>query len=41
MSCLTRKDLSEYDNVNVGKEGFIPISVKPTMSAIQLTEDLV
>jgi hypothetical protein len=41
MSCLTEKDLVKYDYVSVGKEGFAPISVKPTTSATWLTRDLV
>jgi hypothetical protein len=41
MSCLTEKDLLKYDYVSVGKEGFAPISVKPTTSATWLTRDLV
>jgi hypothetical protein len=28
MGCLTGRDLFEYDYVSVGKDGFVPISVK-------------
>jgi hypothetical protein len=40
MSCLTEKDLSNYDYVSVRKVGFVPISIKPTTSATRLTRDL-
>jgi hypothetical protein len=29
-----------YDYISVGKDGFVPISVKPTISATQLAYDL-
>jgi hypothetical protein len=32
MRCLTRRDLAEYDYVSIGKDGFVPISMKPTRS---------
>jgi hypothetical protein len=28
---LSRQDLSEYDFVSVGRQGFVPVNVKPTM----------
>jgi hypothetical protein len=28
MKCLTGRDMSGYDYVSVGKDGFVPISVK-------------
>ena len=28
--CLSGRDLSSYDYVSVGKDGSIPVSVKPT-----------
>jgi hypothetical protein len=41
MKCLTGRDLMGYDYINVGKEGFVPISVKLAISATQLAHDLV
>jgi hypothetical protein len=41
MKCLTSRDLIGYDYVSVGKDGFVPISVKPTMGATRLAHDLV
>jgi hypothetical protein len=32
MSCLTGCDLTNYDYVSVGKDGFVPISVKLMMN---------
>jgi hypothetical protein len=29
VKCLTGRDLSEFDYVSVGQDGFVPISVKP------------
>jgi hypothetical protein len=31
MKCLTGRDMSGYDYVSVGKDGFVPISVKPAI----------
>jgi hypothetical protein len=31
MKCLTGRDLSDCDYVSVGRDGFIPVSVKPTI----------
>jgi hypothetical protein len=41
MKCLTGKDLMGYDYVSVGKDGFVPISVKPVIGATRLAHDLV
>jgi hypothetical protein len=41
MKCLTGRDLSGYDYVSVGKDGFVPISVKPAIGATRLAHDLV
>ena len=29
MRCLTGKDLSDYDYVSIGKNGFVPIQAQP------------
>ena len=29
MQCLTGRDLSDYDYISIGKNGFVPINVKP------------
>jgi hypothetical protein len=39
--CLTSCDLTDYDYVSIGKEGCISISVKPTVGASQLVDDVV
>jgi hypothetical protein len=41
MKCLTSMDLSGYDYVSIGKDGFVPISVKPAIGATRLAHDLV
>jgi hypothetical protein len=41
MTCLTRHDLSEYDYVSMGKDGFIPISMQPMTSVTRLVSDIV
>jgi hypothetical protein len=41
MKCLTGRDLTDYDYVSVGKEGFVPISIKPTISVTRLANDIV
>jgi hypothetical protein len=41
MKCLTGRDFMGYDYINVGKEGFVPIIVKPAISATRLAHDLV
>jgi hypothetical protein len=33
MRCLTGRDLSDYDYINVGKEGFVPINAQPASIA--------
>jgi hypothetical protein len=40
MECLFGKDLMGYDYISIGKDGFIPISVKPAIGATQLAHDL-
>jgi hypothetical protein len=40
MNFLTGCDLKEYDYVSVGKDGFVPISVKPMTSGTQLTNNI-
>jgi len=29
MQCLTGRDLSDYDYISIGKDGFVPINVQP------------
>jgi hypothetical protein len=41
MKCLTDRDLLGYDYVSVGKDGFVPISVKPVIGATRLAHDIV
>jgi hypothetical protein len=41
MKCLTGRDLTGYDNVSVGKDEFVPISVKLAIGATRLAHDLV
>jgi hypothetical protein len=41
MKCLTGRDLTGYDYVSIGKDRFIPISVKPAIGATRLAHDLV
>jgi hypothetical protein len=41
MKCLTGRDLSGYDYVSVGKDGFVPISAKPVIGATRLDHNLV
>jgi hypothetical protein len=41
MKCLTDRDLSGYDYVSVGKDGFVLISVKSAIGATRLAHDLV
>jgi hypothetical protein len=40
MECLFGKDLTGYDYISVGNDGFVPISVKPAIGATQLAHDL-
>jgi hypothetical protein len=41
MKCLTGRDLSGYDHVSVGQDGFVPISVKLVIGATRLAHDIV
>jgi hypothetical protein len=41
MKCLTGRDLTSYGYVSIDKDGFVPISVKPTIGTTQLAHDLV
>jgi hypothetical protein len=41
MNCLTGRDLMGYDYISVGKDGFVPISVKSMICATRLAHDLV
>jgi hypothetical protein len=40
MECLSDKDLMGYDYISVDKDGFVPINVKPAISATRLAHDL-
>jgi hypothetical protein len=40
MECLSGKDLTGYDYISVGKDGFVPISVKPMIGVTRLAHDL-
>jgi hypothetical protein len=40
MECLSSKDLTGYDYISVGKDGFVPISVKPAIGTTRLAHDL-
>jgi hypothetical protein len=40
MECLSSKDLTGYDCISVGKDGFVLISVKPAINVIRLAHDL-
>jgi hypothetical protein len=39
MECLSGKDMIGYDYISVGKDGFVPISVKPVIGATWLAHD--
>jgi hypothetical protein len=41
MKCLIGRDLTVYDYVSIGKDRFVPISVKPAIGATRLAHDLV
>jgi hypothetical protein len=41
MGCLTGWDLSDYDYVGVGKDGFVLISVKPMTNSTWLMNDVI
>jgi hypothetical protein len=40
MECLSGKDLMGYDYISIGKDGFIPISVKSAIGGTRLAHDL-
>jgi hypothetical protein len=40
MECLSDKDLTGSDYISIGKDGFVSISVKPTIDATWLAHDL-
>jgi hypothetical protein len=40
MRCLTGRDLMGYDYISVGKDGFVLISIKPTICATRLAHDI-
>jgi hypothetical protein len=40
MECLSGNNLIGYDYICVGKDGFVPVSVKPAIGAIRLAHDL-
>jgi hypothetical protein len=40
MECLSSKDLMGYDYISIGKDGFIPVSVKPAIGATRLAHDI-
>jgi hypothetical protein len=40
MECLSSKDLTGYDYIRVGKDGFVPISAKSAIGATRLAHDL-
>jgi hypothetical protein len=39
MECFFGKDMIGYDYISVGKDGFVPISVKPVIGATWLAHD--
>jgi hypothetical protein len=41
MNCLTGTNLTGYNYVSIGKDEFVPISVKPVIGVTQLAHDLV
>jgi hypothetical protein len=41
MKCLTDRDSTGYDYVSIRKDGFVLISVKPTIDVTWLAHDLV
>jgi hypothetical protein len=40
MESLSSKDLMGYDYISVGKDGFVPISVKSVIGVTRLAHDL-
>jgi hypothetical protein len=41
MKCLIGRDLTGYDYISIGKDGFVLISVKLVIGATRLAHDLV
>jgi hypothetical protein len=41
IGCLMGCDLTDYDYVSVGRDGFVPISMKPMTSANRLANDMI
>ena len=33
MSCLTGRDLSDYDYISIGRDGFVPVHAQPASEA--------
>jgi hypothetical protein len=40
MECLTRQDLMDNDFMSMGKDGFVPINVKPMINTTRLNDDM-
>jgi hypothetical protein len=40
MECLSGRDLLGYNYIRVGKDGFVPVSVKPAIGVTRLAHDL-
>jgi hypothetical protein len=40
MECLSGSDLLGYNYIRVGKDGFVPVSVKPAIGVTRLAHDL-
>jgi hypothetical protein len=40
MECLSGQDLTGYDYISIGKDGFVPISVKLVIGAAPLAHNL-
>jgi hypothetical protein len=40
MECLSSKDLMGYDYISIGKDGFVPISVKSMIGVTWLAHNL-
>jgi hypothetical protein len=41
MMCLIGRNLTEYDYLSMSRDHFVPISVKSTINATQLANDVV
>jgi hypothetical protein len=37
--CLSGRDLSEYDYISVGKDGLIPVNIKPTFISANMSQE--